>query len=297
MSNTSSNPQHVIIDREWHIRNTLNTKLVSITLKFASFSNEHFDLVTLRGSPLGKIRSNGPNSFVIIKLNELKPREEKIIHMQIHLKRRQYKANDIFSYTIDDIPEKLRRKALIQAKFFTQRRVLNVVRRGLRRSKEILSVIEFFLNFIKRNIQCVLDAYEDSYTIFQRNYGGVEELAFALFVLSIHSQIPARIVKGYRIIHDSSHESKLLEYAWVEVFTPDRWVAVDSCAPRILSAEDILYYIPIKVIENPMIKIHDFSIKFKSVKPTLRRGLSVHENRVSIKTVIGNKSIIAGIKK
>ncbi len=269
-----------IIQRKYVIANSSRIKAVNILAKIIAFSASHYDLINYTGKPLGRLRFNGENAFILYSIKELRPREQLAIRSEFYLKRKKIVSNinGALDITLDEIPTRLKNRIKNLANLYASRRVKKLAERIVRGSNNLLNIEWEILNFLKRNIKCNENLEDNPDTIFYRNYGSVKDLAFAFNIINMIIGIPARLVEGYVMVRREEYSS-IKRYFWSEIWTKNGWIPVDPCNGVIIDPED-RFWIPIKIIFTKNVK--DIETKYKLVKQTLRRAIIVIEESIKI---------------
>jgi len=242
--------------------------------------------VRLEGKPLGKAVKQGPNIFVSYNIREMKPHDIKRVTYKLSLERIRSLKTPQLDYVLNEIPDDIRHRNSILASEFATRRLLKTVNRILRKTNNILEIESHILSFINRNIKCYEDIESDPFTIFQRNYGSVEDVSFAFCIMNMLLGIPARKIIGLRF-YQLEEKTVLKDYTWAEIFSPDGWVPVDPCRGIILDPSN-LEYIPL-LVEIPIRKIPKTHAYYKPVITTMRKGLNISEEFLGISVRSNNK--------
>jgi len=211
-----------------------------------------------------KVKDNQGNQFGLFKLGTLKPKETRVLQIELTIEPYVYRVEGRNFGTLKEIEPSLQQKYCGATKYWqtTKPEIQDTVAAVITETEDIAIILKQIFQFLNSLIfRENLTTRWGALKTLRAKYGDCDEFTDLFVTMARHVGIPARRVTGLFL-----RAGQPVHHAWAEAFTPKwNWLPFDPALGNF--AESSVHHIPRK-LEATVSEIPDYGIRYKSKRTT-----------------------------
>lgn len=253
------------VSQQLEVVNQGRAPATDVVAKCIMYTEAGVSSAEVKTTPLCRtFNDNQGNHFGLFKLGTLKPKEIRVLRLEVQIEPYVYRTEGKNLGMRKEIDPTLQQKYCLQTKHWhsTSPELQNTVAAVITESEDIAKILEQIFQFLDSLIfREHLTIRRGALKTLQTKYGDCDEFTDLFVTMARHMGIPARRVTGLFL-----KASQPGHHAWAEAFTPKwGWIPFDPALGYFAASST--HHIPRK-LEATVSEIPDYGIRYRSKRTT-----------------------------
>jgi len=255
------------------VKNLGRAPATGVVAKSILYTEAGVSSARVKTTPLCRmVKDNQSNHFGLFKLGTLKPKEKRVLRIEVTIEPYVYRTEGRNLGILKEIEQNLRQKYCGAAKYWENAAELQeTVAPIIAGTEDIGEILERVFRFLDSLIfREHLKIRRGALKTLCSKYGDCDEFTDLFVAMARQAGIPARRVTGLFL-----RAGRPVHHAWAEAFTPKwDWLPFDPALGYFAASS--LQHLPQK-LEATISEIPDYEVRFKSKRATTVKVNPINE--------------------